>query len=277
MNKGLIERIDALAEKATGGEWVAMQKPPAAFVDHGWRAMAMCGQRWMVGAPYDEAFKQWDNEAHAHLIAALRNAWPDIKAELSRLQSERDEAQALCDKSTSEHLAFVSRLNDAIRTRGLVSFQEVFTIYDNSLRRAEKAESELAEEKAANAAMRKTIDEALMAAEEAGRPEYEYLAKSINALRAQLEERWIPVTERLPELTYLDDRALRVGNQILRPIWWSDEVLVETASGRRRLAEMVAREDKSDAQWYAARDVVRWMRSGIGSCARNWCRSWIGR
>jgi hypothetical protein len=57
---------------------VAMPKPAASFSDHGWRAIAMCGTRWMVAARYSDAVtvedgvvaKTWDSEAHAKLFAA---------------------------------------------------------------------------------------------------------------------------------------------------------------------------------------------------------------
>lgn len=66
---------------------VAMLKPPASFSDDGWRAIAMCGTRWMVAARYEDAVivengvikETWDAEAHAKLFATA----PELLAALS--------------------------------------------------------------------------------------------------------------------------------------------------------------------------------------------------
>jgi hypothetical protein len=69
-----------------------MEKPPASFSDHGWRAIAMCGSRWMVAARYEDAVtvedgvitKTWDAEKHAKLFAAA----PKLLAMLIRYRNE---------------------------------------------------------------------------------------------------------------------------------------------------------------------------------------------
>lgn len=77
----------------TKGPLTAMLKPPASYSDHGWRAMAMCGAKWMLGAPVSAAITVedglvvagWDNEANAKRLAACWNAHDDLVTQLQRV------------------------------------------------------------------------------------------------------------------------------------------------------------------------------------------------
>lgn len=90
--------------KHTPGPWTAMEMPPKSWSDHGWRAMAVCGQTWMVGAPVSVARKVesgivvsgWDNETNCRLMAAA----PDLLAALVALCDDVES----CEKARDVYL-----------------------------------------------------------------------------------------------------------------------------------------------------------------------------
>lgn len=100
--------------------WTAMPTPPAAYDDHGWRSLAMCGSSWMVAAPASVvlqieggivAGKRWDSEANARRIVACVNFCAGLSTEIienSRcgehqqvLLKERDTYRELCVELTN--------------------------------------------------------------------------------------------------------------------------------------------------------------------------------
>lgn len=85
---------DALAAGPTPCEWSAMAKPSASYSDCGWRAVAMCGAKWMVGAPSRVMLAEggWNNEANAALMAACNpDAMRSLLAEIDRLRASQSD------------------------------------------------------------------------------------------------------------------------------------------------------------------------------------------
>lgn len=85
---------EALDAGPTPCEWSAMVKPSASYSDHGWRAVAMCGAKWMVGAPSRVMLADggWNNEANAALMAACNpDAMRSLLAEIDRLRASQSD------------------------------------------------------------------------------------------------------------------------------------------------------------------------------------------
>lgn len=85
---------EALAAEPTPCEWSAMAKPSAPYSDCGWRAVAMCGAKWMVGAPSRVMLADggWNNEANASLVAACNpEAMRSLLAEIDRLRASQSD------------------------------------------------------------------------------------------------------------------------------------------------------------------------------------------
>lgn len=85
---------EALDAGPTPCEWSAMLKPSAAYSDHGWRAVAMCGAKWMVGAPSRVMLAEggWNNEANAALMAACNpDAMRSLLAEIDCLRASQSD------------------------------------------------------------------------------------------------------------------------------------------------------------------------------------------
>jgi hypothetical protein len=71
----------------TKGPLVAMKKPAPSNVDHGWRAIGMCGAEWMLAVTYEQVCqvednivvgKTWDNAANAERFETCWNACVDV-------------------------------------------------------------------------------------------------------------------------------------------------------------------------------------------------------
>lgn len=85
---------EALDAGPTPCEWSAMVKPSASYSDHGWRAVAMCGAKWMVGAPSRVMLAEggWNNEANAALMAACNpEAMRTLLAEIDCLRASQSD------------------------------------------------------------------------------------------------------------------------------------------------------------------------------------------
>lgn len=114
------EAVDAGSGSFTPGPWVYMEKPAASFHDHGWRAMAMCGTKWMVAAPSHVALKQWNNEANACLIACapelvttLAEATGMLSACMELLAGRARASQSAADEIREQHAKCLDLLKRA--------------------------------------------------------------------------------------------------------------------------------------------------------------------
>jgi hypothetical protein len=87
----LVSQIDALAEKATPGEWKAFYKHK---YDE-WHVSLPMPDSSMQRAMFDDGIHTDNPEADAKLIVAIRNAWPALSAALTQLAAERKDAERI--------------------------------------------------------------------------------------------------------------------------------------------------------------------------------------
>ncbi|MFA6125456.1 hypothetical protein [Sphingomonas sp.] len=100
-----LDRINALAAKATAGPFTAMRKPPKSWDDHGWRAMAVCGDRWMVGALLF-AFVLWLNlDADAATEKAILKSGDAVCEQHGGLESLDNGGDFTCKNGVVIHLS----------------------------------------------------------------------------------------------------------------------------------------------------------------------------